>query len=117
MADENFRVLTDKETRETISNVRVGSASAMFELPEANPSFSICAITLCLADRILETRSQKLGLKYSMPSEIVKAEQQYLDNSKVLQISRDGEQVPNVREVCEIHSKKLDAVQFVDEDE
>ena len=111
VADENFRVLVDNQSRETLKNVRVGSASALPELPESNPSLSVCAFSLMLADRVVQSRAEKLGLTYNTPTELVKARQKLSFNNGVTKISRTGQETPSMKSIVEKHSNALDEVQ------
>ena len=111
VANENFHVLVDKTSREVLANLRVGSASALPELPESNPSLSVCAFSLMLADKVVQTRAEKLGLKYTMPIELVKAKQKLSFNNGVTQISRTGQEFPSMKNIVEDHSNALDVAQ------
>lgn len=114
VANENFHVLVDKTSREVLANLRVGSASALPELPESNPSLSVCAFSLMLADKVVQTRAEKLGLKYTMPIELLKAKQKLSFNNGVTQISRTGQEFPSMKNIVEDHSNALDVAQNED---
>ena len=114
VADENFRVLADKNSREVLKNVRVGSASALPELPESNPSLSVCAFSLMLADKVVQDRAKAMGLSYNMPVELTKAKQKLLFNNGATKISRTGQEVPFMKVFVEKHSDALDEAQKVD---
>lgn len=97
---------------EVISNLYVGSAACLPEIPEGNPHLTVTAFSVALAQELLQSHSCRQGrCLLHAQEEIVKARadvRQSCTGHAV--IRREGEEVPNRRELAMKHSTQWETV-------
>jgi choline dehydrogenase-like flavoprotein len=107
VADSHFRVRTvaskgKPSPTAIIPNLRIGSAAALPELPEANPHLSITAFSIALADVISREQAAGLKIPYKKPIQLNKANEDLSHNNKNggFVLRNSGQATPNLANVA-----------------
>jgi choline dehydrogenase-like flavoprotein len=123
VADEKFRlrgnIINDNNynnmIRRIVSNIYVGSAACLPEIPEANPHLTITAFSIALSEELLKKQFNNANRKYEKPVELVRANinisKQDNDHFSTI-IRRSGEESPKVCNIAKEYSKKWDENHF-----
>lgn len=108
VADEHFRVRStalpakgQTGLDQVICNLRVGSASALPELSEANPHLSITSFSIALADDLCRDLARFHQIGYTEPVQLAKAKADLNESHGELVVRKPGEEVPALRATVE----------------